>query len=181
MSNKIIAVIGMCGSGKSEAVEEFVKAGYQRIYFGDATFLKMKELGLEATPENELYTKDLLRSTGDPAIYARIFLPEIEKAFRQGNVVIESMYSWSEYKLIKEKFGDNFNVLCIATDAPLRRQRLAGRKVRPLTPEQSTIRDYSEIEHSEKGGPIAIADHYILNNGPLASFKADVKKYINSL
>ena len=39
--NKIIAVVGMCGSGKSVAVEEFEKRGYKKIYFGAAT---MREL-----------------------------------------------------------------------------------------------------------------------------------------
>ena len=169
------------GSGKSEAVEEFVKAGFTRIYFGDATFLKLKELKLPVTPENEQYARDLLRASGDNGIYARIFLPEIEKAIVKGSVVIESMYSWSEYKIIKERFGEDFSVLCIATDAPLRRERLASRKVRPLTQEQSIARDYSEIENIEKGGPIGIADHYITNNGSLTNFKAKVCQYIDTL
>lgn len=181
MGNKIIAVVGMCGSGKSEAVEEFVKAGWQRIYFGEATFLKLKELKLPVTPENEQYAKNLLRSSGDKGIYARIFLPEIEKAITKGNVVIESMYSWSEYKIVKDRFGEDFSVLCIATDAPLRRQRLANRKVRPLTQVQSETRDYDEIENGEKGGPIGIADHYILNNGSLTNFKAKINQYIEIL
>ena len=50
---KIIAVVGMCGSGKSVAVDEFVKRGWKKIYFGEATFMKMKELGLEINEENE--------------------------------------------------------------------------------------------------------------------------------
>lgn len=178
--NKIIAVVGMCGSGKSVAVEEFEKLGFHKIYFGEATFLKMKELGLEINEENERKVREQLRASGDKGIYARIFLPEIEKAFKQGNVVIESMYSWSEYKIVKEKFGDNFEVLCIATDAPLRRSRLAIRDFRPMSPEISKARDYAEIENIEKGGPIGIADHYILNNGTESEFKNEVISYIKS-
>ena len=45
----------------------------------------------------------------------------------------------------------------------------------------SMSRDYSEIENIEKGGPIGIADHYILNNGSKASFKKRVIKYIENL
>ena len=111
--NKIIAVVGMCGSGKSVAVEEFEKRGWHKIYFGEATFIKMKELGLEVNEENERKTREMLRASGDKGIYAKIFLPEIEKAYNKGNVVIESLYAWSEYKIIKEKFGEAFEVLCL--------------------------------------------------------------------
>ena len=181
MKHKIVAVIGMCGSGKSVAVEEFEKRGWKKIYFGEATFIKMKELGLEINEENEKKCREMLRASGDKGIYARIFLPEIEKAVKKGNVVIESMYSWSEYKIIKERFKDAFEVLCIATDAPLRRARLKTRAFRPMDEKTSTARDYAEIENIEKGGPIGIADHYILNNGSLTNFKASIKQYIDIL
>ena len=180
MGHKIIAVVGMCGSGKSVAVEEFVKRGWQRIYVGEATFIKMKEIGLEINPENEIKMQKMLRASGDKGIYARIFLPEIEKKHKQGNIVIESMYSWSEYKIVKEKFSDDFEVLCIATDAPLRRERLANRGVRPLSSKESLTRDVFEIENIEKGGPIGIADHYITNNASARKFKNEVIKYIES-
>lgn len=179
--NKIVAVVGMCGSGKTVAVNEFEKRGWTKIYFGEATFIKMKELGLEINEENERIVREQLRASGDKGIYARIFLPEIEKAFKKGNVVIESLYSWSEYKIVKEKFGDAFEVLCIATDAPLRRERLKSRVFRPMDVEASISRDYAEIENIEKGGPIGIADHYILNNTTMPTFRKNVIKYINSL
>lgn len=179
--NKIVAVVGMCGSGKSVAVEEFEKRGWKKIYFGEATFIKMKELGLEINEENERKVREQLRASGDKGVYAKIFLPEIEKSFKDGNVVIESMYSWSEYKIVKDKFGEDFEVLCIATDAPLRRKRLETRPFRPMSAETSKARDHAEIENIEKGGPIGIADHYILNNGTVATFKRNVVKYINRL
>jgi len=179
--NKIIAVVGMCGSGKSVAVDEFTKRGWHKIYFGEATFMKMKELGLEINEENERKTRELLRASGDKGIYAKIFLPEIEKRFKEGNVVIESLYSWSEYKIVKEKFGEAFKVLCIATDTPLRRSRLKERDFRPMDEKTSMARDYSEIENIEKGGPIGIADHYILNNGTIEEFQKEVISYIESL
>lgn len=181
MRNKIIAVVGMCGSGKSVAVEEFEKRGWQKIYFGEATFIKMKELGLEINEENERKAREMLRATGDKGIYAKVFLPKIREAHKKGNVVIESLYAWSEYKIIKEEFGDDFEVLCIATDAPLRRKRLETRDFRPMDKETSRSRDYAEIENIEKGGPIGIADHYILNNGSEESFKKEVIEYIESI
>ena len=46
--------------------------------------------------------------------------------------------------------------------------------------ETSRSRDYSEIENIEKGGPIGIADHYILNNGTIKDFQKEVIEYIES-
>ena len=179
--NKIIAVVGMCGSGKSVATELFEKHGYNKVYFGQVTFDILKERGIERTAESERMIREELRASGDKGIYAKIYLPKIRELYSKGDVVIESMYSWSEYKYVKEEFGDAFKVLCIATDASLRYSRLQSRDYRGQTKEESMKRDYTEIENIEKGGPISIADHYITNNADVETFKAEVEDYINSL
>ena len=51
--NKIIAIVGMCGSGKSVASEYLENKGYEKVYFGGVTMDKLKESGLEITPSNE--------------------------------------------------------------------------------------------------------------------------------
>ena len=179
--NKIVAVVGMCGSGKSVAVEEFEKRGWQKVYFGAATFELLAKKGLEITPDNERMAREELRKDGDKGIYAKIFLPKIEELYKKGNVVIESMYSWSEYKYVKEKFGDAFSVLAIITNTPLRRERLSTREYRPLSYEESKTRDYTEIENIEKGGPIVIADYNILNNSTKEDFVKEVNNLLDTL
>ena len=37
MDKNLIAIVGMCGAGKSELTDLFVKAGFSRIHFGDLT------------------------------------------------------------------------------------------------------------------------------------------------
>jgi dephospho-CoA kinase len=59
--NKIIAVIGMCGSGKSEAVKFFVEHSYKRVYFGEVVMNELKRLGLEVNEKNEKETRENLR------------------------------------------------------------------------------------------------------------------------
>ena len=58
--NKIIAIVGMCGSGKSIASDYFEKIGFQKIYFGGVTMDILKEKKLEITPENERQIRDNL-------------------------------------------------------------------------------------------------------------------------
>ena len=51
--NKIIAIVGMCGSGKSVASDYLESIGYKKVYFGGVTMEKLKENGMEINPENE--------------------------------------------------------------------------------------------------------------------------------
>ena len=42
-------------------------------------------------------------------------------------------------------------------------------------------RDRSEIENLEKGGPIAAADYYILNNGAIADMTKSLDKILKEI
>ena len=140
-----------------------------------------KKQNLEINEANERKIREELRASGDIAIYAKKIEPEIKKAFEKGNVVLESLYAWSEYKYLKEIYGENLKVLAIVTDKKLRQKRLLTRPIRPLTKEEFLSRDYSQIEKLEQGGPISHADHFITNNSTLKVFTNKVKKYIKSL
>lgn len=177
----IIAVVGMCGSGKSVAVEIFEKHGWNKVYFGAITFDELKKRGMEINESNEKKIREEFRATGDKGIYAKLNEEKIKNNLKKGNVVIESLYSWSEYKYIKEKFKDRFKVLCIVTDAQLRRDRLKNRDYRPLDEKTSLSRDYAEIENIEKGGPIGIADYYISNNSTIQAFRRKVNQFVKNI
>lgn len=182
MKNIIIAVVGLCGSGKSEVTNIFIENKFEKVYFGDVTFDEMKKRDLPVTPENEKMMREELRATNDMAIYAKKSEPRIKKAYNEGkNVVVESLYSWSEYKYLKEIYKDNFKLLAVVTDRDIRAERLKHRPYRPLTDDEVTTRDYSEIENIEKAGPIAIADHFILNNGSFDELKKQVQEYIATI
>ena len=176
--NKIIALIGMCGSGKSEAVKFFVEKGYKRVYFGEVVMNEMKRLGLEINEHNERQTRENLRREFGMAAMAIKSLPLIEEFIKEGNVVIESLYSWQEFKIIKDEFGDKFSLLTIYTTKSLRYERLAKRPFRPLTNEESMSRDYSEIEKLDKGGPIAFTDHLVMNDGSLNELNKELERYL---
>lgn len=176
--NKIIAVVGMCGSGKSEAVKFFVESGYKRVYFGEVVMNEMKRLGLEVNEANERATRENLRKEFGMGAMAVKSLPIIEEFMKQSNVVIESLYSWEEYKILKEKFGAAFKLITIYTTKDLRYERLLKRPFRPLTNEESNSRDISEIEKLDKGGPIAYTDYLIMNDGSLDEMNVELKKYV---
>lgn len=178
---KIVAVVGMCGSGKSVVTEVFTERGFKSVYFGGVTMEELERRGLPKSEANERTVREQLRAEHGLAAYAVLLYDRIKAYSQEGGVVLDGLYSWSEYKFLKDKFGDSLSVLAIVTDRSLRYSRLAGRTVRPLTADEATARDYAEIENLEKGGPIAIADRYITNNGTADELIDSIKAYINNL
>jgi dephospho-CoA kinase len=166
MTRKIIATVGMCGSGKSVAGERLERLGFAKVYFGGLTIEEVKRRGLEVNEQNERAVREELRRTHGMGAFARISLPKIESLLAAGKrVLIDGLYSFSEYKILKEKYGGDLLVIAVFTPRALRYGRLAVREVRPLTAAEAVSRDTSEIENIEKGGPIALADYTILNDG----------------
>ena len=182
MTTKIIAVVGMPGAGKSEAVKFLIEKGYYRVYFGDITFNRMKELGIEINAKNEQTTRESIRKEHGMNAYAKLSLPEIEKGLRSnGKVVVESMYSFEEYKLLKAKFGNEFAVLTVMAPPSTRYERLGKRTVRRFTREECEQRDISQLDNLHQGGPIAMADFIVINEGTIADLVGSMENIIQRI
>ncbi len=179
---KVVAIVGMNGSGKSEVTRVFEQEGYTRIRFGDITDKEIAKLGLPLNEENERKIREQLRSELGMAAYAIKNLPEIDSTLQKSNIVVDGLYSWEEYKLLKEKYGDDLLVIAVYSSPKTRQKRLPQREIRPLSPQESSTRDYNEIENLQKGGPIAIAD-FTLNNESMSieQLQDETKKLIMRL
>lgn len=191
-SNKIIAIVGMCGAGKSVVADYLVERGYAFLRFGQITLDLIKDKGLEVNEVNEKMIREGLRQEHGMGAYATVNLPKIDELLLSGkSVVVDGLYSWSEYKVLKDKYGENLFVLAVYAPPKLRYQRLSGRehnqskdkdvRFRMLTPEQAKARDYAEIENIEKGGPIVMADYTIINNSDLNKVYSQIDEFLNSL
>ncbi|MDP3899990.1 MAG: AAA family ATPase [bacterium] len=163
----IIAIIGLPGSGKTVAIEYLMeKLHCPKIYFGDATFDELKKRRMEINETNERQIREELRAQHGMAAFATVNLPKIETALETNDVVlIESLYSWEEYLKLKEKFGEQLNLITIYSSPKTRYARLVNRPIRPLTNEDARSRDHSQIENLHQAGPIAISDFTVINEG----------------
>jgi len=177
----VIALVGMPGSGKSEVARVFESGAYHRIRFGDMTDEEVKKHKLKLSEENERIVREELRKKHGMAAYAMLNLPRIEAALKTAHVVIDGLYSWEEYKFLKDRLGADLRVVAVWSPPALRYQRLRGRPVRPLTVEQAAARDYAEIENVNKGGPIAMADFTISNCSTLESLAEQAENIIRVL
>jgi dephospho-CoA kinase len=175
---KVVAIVGMAGAGKSEVARLFEEAGFARIRFGDVTDEELKKRRQELNEENERCVRELLRKEHGMAVYAKLNLPRIEAALAKSDVVVDGLYSWEEYTLLKERYNDDLLVVVVWASPRTRYDRLDRRRNRPLTPADTTERDRAEIEISHKGGPIAMADHIIVNESSLEDLREQTQRII---
>ena len=178
---KVVAIVGMAGSGKSEVSRVFEENDFIRVRFGDITDEEVKKRGLALNEENERYVRELLRKEHGMAAYAKLNLPRIDSALQKSNVIIDGLYSWEEYTSLKEYYGDSLYLVAVWSAPRTRYARLSKRRVRPLTEKEAPSRDRAEIEHLNKGGPIALADFTIINESSLADLRQGAEKVINRL
>lgn len=162
--NKLIAVVGMAGSGKSVVTDYLQEQGFIKLYFGGVIYDHMKEEGIEITPASQKEYREKIREKYGMAAVAILLKDQIKEAYSKGNTVLDGLYSWDEYLVLKEEFKD-LKLISVCCDKNIRYKRIASRVDRPFNSEEIHIRDTSEIENLAKGGPIAFADYYILNNG----------------
>lgn len=176
---RVIAIVGMCGSGKSVASAYLEEKSFKKVYFGGVTMDKLKEENLEVTPENEKMMREKLRDDLGMSAFAKILLPKIKDFSNKSDVVLDGLYSWDELTYLKEYL--DVITIAIVADKNIRYDRLACRDKRPLTNSEANKRDVSEIENIAKSGPIAYADYYILNNGSINEFHERLDVILNSI
>lgn len=173
---RLLAFVGMPGAGKTEAVEYLVQQGWPNIYFGGIMYDEMNKAGIEITAESQQIFREQLREREGKDFIAKRAIERINNLLEAGqrNIVLDGLYSWSEYRLLKSEFHKYLEVIAIVAPRRVRHRRLAARPERPFTAEEALKRDFTEIENIEKGGPIAIADHYIINDETLGVLHAKI-------
>lgn len=191
MSNKVIALVGMAGAGKTEVAEEYKKIGYGYVRLGQITLDEVKKRGLEPGEKNERPIREEFRKEQGMGAFAILNFPKIDECLKTGDVVVDGLYSWSEYKEFKNKYKDDFKVIAVYASPKTRYDRLENRAAkhgddpkmifRSFGREEAKARDYAEIENIEKGGPIAMADYTIVNEGTLDELRQKTGEVINKI
>ena len=178
---KIVAIVGMAGAGKSEVARVFEEHGFKRVRFGDITDQELNNRGLRPSEENECSIREELRNEHGMAAYAKLSLPRIDTALKSSDVVVDGLYSWEEYILLKERYGARVSVLAVWSSPATRHARVAHRAKRPLMPTEAASRDRSEIENTNKGGPIAMADITVPNENSPEKLRTETERVLSSL
>lgn len=180
---KIIALVGLTGSGKSTAVTHFTDLHYPKVYFGGVILDAMDKAGIDHTEEHERRFRETFRADHGKDAVANAIVTQIRHLADAGQhrIIADGLYTWTEYKVLKKAFPGELFLVAVVTPRHLRYHRLADRAIRPLTTTEAHTRDVAEIEHLEKGGPIAIADYYVINDGSINDFNATLDQIADSI
>jgi dephospho-CoA kinase len=179
---RILAPLAMPGGGKSEVVRYLEeKYKWPKVYGGQLTYDELNRRGLEHTKQNERIVREELRSRHGNNYYAEEMINMVLRSGKTDVVLVDGLYSWPEYKLFKQEYGGNLFTVHIYASPSVRYRRLASHPTRPLTLAESITRDYSEVEHLEKGGPIAMADFCIQNEGTKEQLYASLDEFVETV
>jgi dephospho-CoA kinase len=179
---RTLALVGMPGAGKTLCAKHLEAQGFFQFRFGGIIVDEVHRRALPLTPENERLVREEFRANEGMDAIAKRALPHLRSALTQHSaIIIDGLYSFSEYKTLRRELGDDIILVAIVASRPLRYARLAERTERPLTAEEAEARDVREIEFIEKGGPIAMADYTLLNNGTSAELLSQLDALLDAL
>ena len=120
----VIGVVGLPGSGKSEAAEVATEIGVPVVTMGDVIRAECRERGLDPATDHGTVARALREENGPGAIAERS-LPVIEDE-RAGHdiVLVDGIRSDVEVETFRDVFGESFVLVEITAPFEVRAERL---------------------------------------------------------
>jgi len=171
---RVIGVVGLPGSGKSEAAAVAGGLGVPVVTMGDVIREACRERGLDPASHHGKVAQSL-RNEGGPAAIADRSVPMIEDALRAyDTVLVDGIRSDAEVDRFQAAFGEDF--LLVRVDAPfeVRAERIEARGRDDTAAESLRERDERELGFG-MGAAIEAADVTIENTDSLEAFRDRVR------
>lgn len=177
---KIIAIVGMPGSGKTLAVNIAKNMGIPVVAMGDVVREEVKLRGLEETPENVGKISMVLREEEGSQVIANRTLTKIDKE-ESRVVLVEGIRSLDEIELFKKIYPD-FTLVAIHSSPKTRFKRLYERERPDDAKDTKTFqeRDARELNYG-LGAAIALADYLIVNEDNEEELIKNMRKILGEI
>ena len=174
---RVIGIVGLPGSGKSEAAAVASDLDIPVVTMGDVIREECRERGRNPATDHGAVAQALREENGPGAIAERS-LPLIEAALEDSDtVVVDGIRSDVEVERFEAAFGDDFRLVSIEAPFETRAKRLdlRGRDASGDEGGESLeARDERELEFG-MGQAMERADHTLDNTGSLAAFRDRVR------
>ncbi|MEK7633313.1 MAG: nucleoside monophosphate kinase [Patescibacteria group bacterium] len=166
----IIAIVGLPGSGKTDAAAFFKRKNLPVISFGKIIndYINQKNLPHDENTHKKI-REEVRKKYGKEAL-AILNTKRIREDLKNNSIIIiEGMRSWEEYLYLKKEFSKvDLVIVCLYTDKNLRYKRISKRNNR--FEHYGEERDINEVIGLNMGPTIAFADYFIKNNYSLEDF-----------
>ena len=160
----IIALVGLPGACKTEAVDYFKSKEVPTVHFGQVT----KEVNRRGLAHTETITQAVraeIREKYGMEALAKLNEGAIKRALTEKKIVVlENMHSFEEYVYLKKIFPEvKIVIIGLFANKELRYSRVKNRHDRnKLFGEE---RDINELVHTNSGPTFGFADYMIINEG----------------
>jgi len=168
----VIGIVGLPGSGKSEAATVAREREIPVVAMGDVIRKACRERGLDPADHHGEVARALREESGPGAIAERS-LPAIERALEDENtVLVEGIRSGIEVERFESAFEDLFTLVAIEAPFETRAERVAARGRDTPTAEGGESLEARDERERGFGMDDAIerAEITIENTGSLAAF-----------
>ena len=178
----VIGIVGLPGSGKSEAARVARNHGIPVVTMGDVIRQACRDRGLDPTTDHGAVAK-ALRDEHGPGAIAEASLPHIEAALEENStVVVDGIRSDVEVDRFEEAFGGAFTLVSIEAPFETRAARLdiRGRDADERDGGESlSDRDERELAFG-MGRAIERADRSLENTSSLDAFREQVSEILHT-
>jgi len=176
----VIGVVGLPGSGKSEAAEVAADVGVPVVTMGDVIREECRERGLDPATDHGTVAKALREENGPGAIAERS-LPIIEREREDSEtVLVDGIRSDVEVAAFRDAFGESFVLVEISAPFDVRAERLDLRG-RDASVEEGgeSLEERDEREFGfGMGEAMEMADVTVENTDSLASFQRRIHRLL---
>ena len=168
---RVIGIVGLPGSGKSEAAAVAERAGIPVVTMGDVIREETEKRGLP--PDEHGRVARALREEDGPEAIALRSLPMIRSHLADNEtVLVDGLRSDAELDAFEAEFGDDFTLVSIEASFELRADRLAerGRDATDSDRERLRAREQRELDFG-MGEAMDRADVTVDNTDSLEAFR----------
>ncbi|WP_338726646.1 AAA family ATPase [Haladaptatus sp. DJG-WS-42] len=174
---RVIGIVGLPGSGKSEAATVAKELEIPVLTMGDVIRAECRERGLDITEDNMGLVATDLREHGGLAAVADRSLPLIEARLEDSDVVlVDGIRGAAEVERFEEAFGDEFVLASIEVPFETRLARIRDRGRDPTAEAKADLRERDERELGYgMGEAMELADVVIENTTSLTAFHESIR------
>ncbi len=177
---RVIGIVGLPGSGKSEGAAIAEDEGIPVVTMGDVIRAECRDRGLDPAVHHGEIARALREENGPGAIAERS-LPVIEDRLGAADtVVVDGIRSGTEVDRFEAAFGEDFDLVCVEAPFETRAERLDLRGRDAVSGEDGESleqRDRRELEFG-MGEAMERAALTIENTGTLDQFREQVRELL---